>query len=326
MAKVKISELTAMGAVDVSANDSFAIVDVSEDVTNKITYTELKSKFSGATNSFSENSYAVGVSNTVSGASSLASGSQNTVSGASSLASGSQNNVSGSGSLASGISNVVNGNTSLASGTSNSVYSDYSIAGGRSNNLNLSTHSFAFGKDNSVQSSQEAFAVGLNNRIESGSHRSIATGRDSRTFLRGQRSHAIDSFTNIGDAQYTDVTLKALTTDATPTELSIDASADSFLVEQDTAMFLTVAVTGFTEDGVDAAHYIRKVAIKNEGGTTSLIGSVSTIGTDVETQAGYDVSLTADDTNDTLAITVTGDASKNMRWVAYCHGTLIGMP
>jgi hypothetical protein len=60
--------------------------------------------------------------------------------------------------------------------------------------------------------------------------------------------------------------------------------------------------------------------IKNVGGTTSLVGSVETIGTDIEDNASTDVTVTADNTNDALDISVTGIAGETWRWLAVVDG------
>ena len=90
-----------------------------------------------------------------------------------------------------------------------------------------------------------------------------------------------------------------------------------------TAMFLTINIGGIVSTGSGGAHYIRKVAIKNVGGVTSLIDSVSTIGTDVETNASYDVTITADDTNDALSVKVTGVDGETIRWTIHIQGVEI---
>lgn len=77
--------------------------------------------------------------------------------------------------------------------------------------------------------------------------------------------------------------------------------------------------------GSVAAHYLRKFAISNLGGVTSLIGTVSTLGTDYESDAGLDVLLTANDTSNCLEITVTGLASRQLRWVAIVRGVEQGL-
>ena len=44
-------------------------------------------------------------------------------------------------------------------------------------------------------------------------------------------------------------------------------------------------------------------------------GSVETIGTDIETNANWDVQVTADNTNDSLKIEAKGDAGQDVGWV-----------
>ena len=110
------------------------------------------------------------------------------------------------------------------------------------------------------------------------------------------------------------------TTDATPVNIFLDGSTQRISVLNETAMFVTINIAGITSGGTSAAHYIRKVAIKNVGGTTSLIGAVSTIGTDVEDNALYDVIITADNTNDALDIQVNGVVGDTMRWTVHISG------
>ena len=70
----------------------------------------------------------------------------------------------------------------------------------------------------------------------------------------------------------------------------------------------TIQLAGASSGGEEAVHYIRQFLIRNRGGTTGLIGSVQTVGTDIEATGltGCDVTLTADDTNDALKVEVQG--------------------
>jgi hypothetical protein len=88
-------------------------------------------------------------------------------------------------------------------------------------------------------------------------------------------------------------------------------------------MFVTVNIAGIKSDGSGGAHYIRKVAIVNSGGATSLIGTVSTIGTDVETNGSYEVLIQADDPNDALQVQVTGVVGETLRWTIHIEGVEI---
>jgi hypothetical protein len=75
-------------------------------------------------------------------------------------------------------------------------------------------------------------------------------------------------------------------------------------------------VIGTNADGSVACFYKRMAMVKNNADTVALIGSVQTIGTDIETEAGLDVTIAADDATNALGITVTGKAGTDMRWVA----------
>ena len=62
--------------------------------------------------------------------------------------------------------------------------------------------------------------------------------------------------------------------------------------------------------------YKRQLIIERTGGTVALAGSVQTIGSDIETTVTYTVSLTADDTNKSLNVSVQGALGHTVRWVA----------
>jgi hypothetical protein len=51
----------------------------------------------------------------------------------------------------------------------------------------------------------------------------------------------------------------------------------------------------------------------NDGGTTTLANSATTV---IQNASSWGMVLSADDTNDALAVTVTGEAAHNIRWSA----------
>jgi hypothetical protein len=125
--------------------------------------------------------------------------------------------------------------------------------------------------------------------------------------------------------QAIELILKQRTTNNTPLALVLDESAGISIyvtIPSGIAMFGQIDICAIQETtGVEAAHYIRKFGIKNVGGTTELIGSVTSIGTDYESSAGLDVTITADNTNDLLNVSVTGIASTTLRWVGVVRAT-----
>jgi hypothetical protein len=126
---------------------------------------------------------------------------------------------------------------------------------------------------------------------------------------------------SIGRGQAVQVGFRWQTSNATPAILRREGSVAGYPIPSGVALFGTVQVCAIqASTGVEACHYVRKFAIKNTGGTTALIGTPSTVGTDEETDAGLDVLLEANDTTDTLDIKVTGLASTTLRWIAIVSG------
>jgi hypothetical protein len=127
-----------------------------------------------------------------------------------------------------------------------------------------------------------------------------------------------------GVHQWSLTNMYAVTTNAVATEMLCGAEPGGgtarFTLRTGTVFAFTVHVVGVKSDGSAIAEYQRRVKIKNVGGTTSLVGTVDTIGTDYEDNAAADVAITADDTNDALKIQVTGIASETWRWIAVVYG------
>lgn len=234
--------------------------------------------------------------------------------------------------------------SSICGGRYNTIWGsgyDCFIGGGASNTASDTACVVAGGQSNQASSPYTAVGGGAGNACW-GMSSVISGGQDNTTSAylcsitggcravadrRGMQAYAVGRFAENGDAQRVDFVLRAVTTDATATPLTIDwnGSGGVFLtIPSGKALFATVNVAGIIDGGSKAAHYCRKVAIKNIGGTTSLIGTVSTLGTDVESESDYDVAITADNTNDALQINVTGRANETIRWVAHVEGVEIG--
>jgi len=101
----------------------------------------------------------------------------------------------------------------------------------------------------------------------------------------------------------------------------LDGASTRLTIPAGKGLYGIVKIIGIKSDGSVAATYTRQVAIKNVSGTTALIGTVNTIGTD-ET-GSTSLSITADDTNDALNISPTGITSEVWRWVATFEGVEI---
>lgn len=162
-----------------------------------------------------------------------------------------------------------------------------------------------------------SFAQGANNNANASY--SSATGRRAVADRVYMSAKANDMFAAAGDRQQVQFILANKTTDGTTAvTLFLDGSSARLTIPSGKILFATAQLVGSKSDGTAVATYMRKFAIKNVGGTTTLVGSVETIGTDVA--AGTSLSITADDVNDAVNPAVVGVAGETWRWVMTVYG------
>jgi hypothetical protein len=255
---------------------------------------------------------------TASGTNSFAVGANSIASGANSVAFGG-GNISSSGGVAFGggqlrdISSILIGQGVAAIGSMATTRD-----GGNSSATGRA--SIAWG-NGSLASDLDTFALG---EVCYATVRSaIATGSYALSYRQAMKSHSCGIFAALGDAQSVLLVLRNKTTNDTATTLFLDGSSSRLTIPSGKVFSFIAQITGIKSDGSAVAKYIREGTIKNVGGTTTLAGSIITIGTDHEDNASTDVTITADDTNDALDISVTGIAAETWRWVAVVQGVEI---
>lgn len=101
---------------------------------------------------------------------------------------------------------------------------------------------------------------------------------------------------------------KVVTNNATPTTVLQFTPTDGQAEEID------LTVIGRQSGAVNAGGYRRKFTVSRFDGTTSLIGTVDTLGADKESTAGWDVSVTI--ASPDVIVQVTGAAATTVTWVA----------
>jgi len=245
----------------------------------------------------------------------LGGGDGNRASASDSAALGGAGNVnSGAYSASVGGDTNTNSNDYAASlggvGNSNSATASASVGG--VNNANSGTSSASCGGSDNINSGPNAASLGGTTNTNSGIEAASIGGTLATAHLRGQVVSGADA-----SRQHT-ITLKPYvdTTNATPTALFLNGTTERMTIPTDQAWLADICVHGRSAGGTEYAAYHRSCLIENTAGTTQIRGAVSTIGTDVESDAALDVGITADNTNDALIVTVTGKAATNMRWQA----------
>jgi len=172
--------------------------------------------------------------------------------------------------------------------------------------------------NNTVASNQGSVAIGWN--VTAKEYYSRAEGIDSVARLVGQKSWSSGKFVTKGDCQSSKLQVRCSTTDATPTE----PEYQKLFLEDEHSYACTVTIHGRQDTGANHAMYKRMLIIERTGGTVAIVGSVQTIGTDIESNANWGIDLTADDTNKSLKVEVTGDIGQNIRWTALIETVELG--
>lgn len=241
----------------------------------------------------------------------VASGDYSTVGGGySNTASGDYSTVGG------GSCNTASYYGAVAGGYENDATGDYSaIGGGSYNEASGARSAVGGGEDNTASGDYSAVGGGYDNTA-SGDYSAILGGKQAIADKYGQVSHASGRFSTDGDAQVSDLVARIVTSNTTPTELFLDGSSEKITIATDTTWAFSIMVVARRYDARDeGAGYKLEGVIDNNNGTTALVGAVTKT-VIAEDDADWDCDVTADNTNDALKITVTGETDKTIRWVA----------
>lgn len=229
--------------------------------------------------------------------------------------------------IASGVSStIIGGRENTASGNQSAIISGQNVTcsgfrslaiGGSNISITASGGICIAGTGSGTVAGENSIVIGSGGETTSNAFNSVCFSEaiSDRPYMTAKR---LGSGQFTGRSQSIEFGLRAKTTSATPKEMEATTTVNNkFSIPNNVAVFGTIEICAIEEaNATEAAHYIRKFAIQNLGGTTQLIGTVTSIGTDYESDSGYDVSITADNTNDLLKVEVTGDSSKTLRWLA----------
>ncbi len=191
------------------------------------------------------------------------------------------------------------------------------VSGGY-NNTASNVYTTVGGGGANTASGYGSLVSGGQNNVASATFSAIAGGERSIADKHGQRSHAAGRLTSDGDSQTSQFVLRRQTTDATANvEMFLDGSSARMTIASDTTWhFEVLVVARRTNADNESASYRFEGCIDNNAGVTALVGTVNKTVV-AEDTAAWDTQVTADDANDSLKIDVTGEAAKNINWVAF---------
>jgi hypothetical protein len=174
-----------------------------------------------------------------------------------------------------------------------------------------------------TSSGERSFTSGNNNLANQ--LYSWAVGNGARSAVIGKFAYTATTFSSdgsqAGDAQYTYIVLQAATTNTTPVVATSDGSAaGSFnqVVLPNTSAYAfsgTIVARQQAAGGTASAAWRVEGLIRREASAAATVLVSSAINT-ISNVPGWTIAVTADTTNGGLAITATGAAATNIRWVA----------
>lgn len=176
-----------------------------------------------------------------------------------------------------------------------------------------------------VPSATGTNAVAIGSGATASATNGVAIGDGSAARVWGGQVHANGRFATDGDAQAGLYVLRNITTDATGTELYLDGTSATqrLTLPNNSAITFDIYVVARRTDATGGtAGYRFNGIIKRDAtaATTAIVGSVSKT-VIAETNVSWDATCTADTTNGSIKITVTGEAAKTIRWVAQVQTT-----
>ena len=193
-----------------------------------------------------------------------------------------------------------NADASLAIGVNNTITDDYSLASGEGNTLG-GIRSAALG----------ARCTGLTTADVCLIHGHYALAR-----WYAAHAHGAGRFGALGDAQGVWMVLR-VATDGSDDSFHTMTSPDTLDTENDKTYAVFAYIVGCTVDGVKGACYARQGLFKNAGGVLTLVGE-SEIGTDIESDATWDVQFAVTSPNILLQVKDDNEGA-TVRWVAHVH-------
>lgn len=246
------------------------------------------------------------------------------------IAGGAYNVAAAEGAVVSGGQQNTVGNTfsTIAGGMGGTVSAPYAVLGGGSNNTIDSGSDWSVicgGISNRILgSSQYAIVLGGDGNTASGTHSIVLGGMQGATRgIYGAEARASGRFSAQGDAQRERFIKRRSTTSDTPSTLGTNGAAggstNQIILPNNSAFSLKGRVVARENATGDCAAWEFSGLIRRgaNAAATALVAAITP--TVVAADAGaaaWVVAVTADTTNGGVTITVTGEVSHAIRWVA----------
>lgn len=231
--------------------------------------------------------------------------------------------ASGTDSFAAAIGNNTStygatGATSVAIGNLNKATNSNGIVLGGQSNSSTGIYGIVLGGTGNTASGTYGVVIGGQSSTASGTY-SVAIGGYAVSAIDGKYAYACGRFAANGDSQAGTFVLRRVTTDATATVLTTDNSAagtaNQVILPNNSAYAFTGTVIAKQSGSTNASSWKVEGMIVRGANAVSTTLVASTV-TAISNVPGWTLALSANTTNGGLAITATGAAATNIRWVA----------
>jgi hypothetical protein len=173
----------------------------------------------------------------------------------------------------------------------------------------------------SVANSASTYGVAIGNVANNTGICSVALGASAKTLRACEISKAIDDGSTASSGVNVSIAgWKKQTTNDTPVEMFLGGISNSrFTIQVSSVLLFTLLITARDNVANEVAGYQIQGLIKRDAANNTILSwSATTVL--YEDDAAWTVTATADDTNESLKLTVTGDTANPTNWVARLDG------
>lgn len=216
---------------------------------------------------------------------------------------------------------------SVAGGTGNVASGIYSAAPGNQllNAIGISSVSIGSGL---ASSTGDYSLSGGQNNLAISSYSGIFCGLSGITNHRGELSHSASTFSVAGSVNQSTSVQRVQTTDNSPTILTFDGNTVSasnesiYILDAQSIYLYNISISAIQSGGSagtigDSAWWVIQGAIRRDASNNTTLFGPPVSETDSNSGSlNWQASVLADDVNDALVISVTGEINKTIRWVA----------
>lgn len=248
---------------------------------------------------------------------------------------GGSNQATGATSVAAGgLGNIASGLfASSGGGNSNTASGQGAVVPGGSNNVSSGQYSGVLSGSTNTASGDNSVIAGGDNNLADGRFSGVIGGQYGTTrgivgYLATPASETpIEAKAGVQQAGC--LVMGVQTTGATPTKLKSDTNsagaANQLILQNNSAAILSIDLVGWDQTDYITLNVINGLIVRGANAAATVLKSPGYQNYEKSTGAStWAVSLSADTTNGGLSITVTGQTSKTIRWVARVFSTEVG--